>query len=286
MYRRLVDGFHEAGGGVESEEFGDVPVVVAIAECGGDGEAETVGRPTVFVDVSVGGRDLIELGGGDVDKSEALLEEGVLDFAGFGSFGDEWTSGASGVFGEENGDGFAVGGPAGSGEEAFDLGKFARRAGGGGYVGDIELKLAGSCGVGEKGDFLAVGRPGDAAFGVDGVGYGCGDALGRSFGTDFREVDYGVTGGDSLFCDDVFNPGDFLAVGRDGGLFETVRGGERIDDVLRGAGGFGLGDGFEARFGGLFGAAGLFQRSFLPEDPCAAKRRNSEAAATATRVRR
>jgi len=42
-------------------------------------------------------------------------------------------------------------------------------------------------------------------------------------------------------------------------LFETVRGGERVDDVLRRAGGFGLGDGFEARFGGLLGAAGLLR---------------------------
>ena len=70
----------------------------------------------------------LELGGGDVDESEALFEEGVFDFAGFGSFGDERAGGASGVFGEEDGDGFAVGGPAGSGEKAFHLREFSRGA--------------------------------------------------------------------------------------------------------------------------------------------------------------
>ena len=54
-----------------------------------------------------------------VDEGEALLEEGVFDFAGFGSFGVEWASSASGVFGEKDGDGFAVGGPARSVDETF-----------------------------------------------------------------------------------------------------------------------------------------------------------------------
>ena len=127
LQRRLVDGFHQAGGGIESGELGDVPIVVAIAESGGDGEAEAVGRPVVFVDVGVGGRDLAEFAGGEVDEREALLEEGVFDFAGFGSFRDERAGGASGVFGEEDGDGFAVGRPAGSGEKAFDLREFFAR---------------------------------------------------------------------------------------------------------------------------------------------------------------
>jgi hypothetical protein len=105
LKRRLIDGFHEAGGGVEREELGDVPIVVAIAKSGGDSEVEAVGEPIVFVDVSVGGGELAELGGGDVDESEALLEKGVFDFAGFRSFGDERASGAGSIFGEKDGDG-------------------------------------------------------------------------------------------------------------------------------------------------------------------------------------
>ena len=153
--------------------------------------------------------------------------------------------------------------PAGSGEEAFDLREFSRGAGWASNIHYVELKLAGFCGVGKKCEFLAVGRPGDAAFGVDGVGDGCADALGRIFAADVGDVNHGVAGGDAVFCDDVLDPGDFFAVGRNGGLFETVRGGERVDDVLRCAGSFGLCDGFEARFGGLFGAAGFLRREFL-----------------------
>ena len=48
---------------------------------GGNLRAATLsGAPIVFIDVHVGGRDLAEVGGGDVDKSEALFEKGVLDF--------------------------------------------------------------------------------------------------------------------------------------------------------------------------------------------------------------
>ena len=108
LQRRLVDGFHQAGGGVEHGEFGDVPVVVAVAERGGDDEVQIVGRPIEFVNVGVGGRDLAEFSGGDVDEGEALLEKGVFDFAGFGSLGDERAGGARRVFSEEDGDGFSV----------------------------------------------------------------------------------------------------------------------------------------------------------------------------------
>lgn len=62
-----------------------------------------------------------------------------------------------------------------------------------------------------------------------------------------------------MFCDDVFDPGHFLAVRRDGGLFKAMRGREKIDDVLCGERGFRLRGGGETRFGGLLRAAGLLR---------------------------
>ena len=85
-------------------------------------------------------------------------------------------------------------------------------------------------------------------------------------------------------CDDIFDPGDFLAVGRDGGLFETVRGGERVDDVLRRrAEALGFCDSFETRFGGLLGTAGLLGRGFLREGTVR-ERKNVSSEDTAMRV--
>ena len=162
-----MDFIEAESAGVERVELGDVPVVVAIAVGGDEGEAGAVGRPVEFVDVHVGGRDLAEFAGGEVDEGEALFEEGVLDFAGFGSFGDERAGGAGGVFGEEDGDGFAVGGPARGGEETFYVGEFFGGATGG--ADDVELELAGFCGVGEESELLAVGRPGEAAFGAGNI---------------------------------------------------------------------------------------------------------------------
>jgi len=61
LQRRLVDGLHEAENtGVERVELGDVPVVVAIAVRGDDGEARAVRRPVVFVDVHIRWRALTE----------------------------------------------------------------------------------------------------------------------------------------------------------------------------------------------------------------------------------
>src|SRR6266478_7035334 len=89
------------------------------------------------------------------------------------------------------------------------------------------------------------------------------DALGGIFAFEIRDVDYCVAGGDSSLCDDVFDPGDVFAVGRDSGLFEAVRGRERVDDVLRWSGGFWFCGGGETRFGGLLGSSGLRRGSFL-----------------------
>ena len=89
--------------------------------------------------------------------------------------------------------------------------------------------------------------------------------LGGFFAFEIRNVNDCVAGGRASFRDDVFHPGDFFAIGRDGGLFEAVRGGERVEDLLRRAGRFGFCGGGEARFGGLFSAAGLLGGSPLRE---------------------
>jgi len=265
LQRRLVNGFHQASGGVEREELGDIPVVVAIAESGGNGKVEAVGGPVVFVDISVGGRNLAELVGGYVNEGQALLKEGVFDLASFGSFGDKRARGARCVFGKEQGDGFAIWRPPRSGEEAFDLCEFSSRACRGRGVHHIELKLACFCGVRKESELFAIGGPGDAAFRVDGAGDACADALGESFDPNIRDENYRVAGGDPTFCDDVLDPGNFLAVGGNGSLFEPMRGGKRLDDVLGCAGRFGLRAGRETRFGGFLGAAGFFRGTLLSE---------------------
>ena len=162
LERRFVDGLHQAGCGVEDGKVGDPPIVVAITERGGDDKVEIVRRPVIFVDIGVGGRDLAKLAGGDIDESEALFEEGVLDFAGFGSFGDERSGGARGIFRKENGDGFAVRRKFWRGQKAFHIGQAL-----GGLAGcglQIQLQLAGFGGVGEEGEAAAVRGPGDVAF--------------------------------------------------------------------------------------------------------------------------
>ena len=146
MQRRLVHGLHQAERpGVKCVELRDVPVVVAIARRGCDREPRPVGRPFELVDVQVGGRDLAEVAGGKVDESEALFEIGVLDFPGGGGFGDERPGRPRGVFGEEDGDGFSVGGPGRRSEKTFYAGEFLGETTGGG--GDVELELTGLHGI-------------------------------------------------------------------------------------------------------------------------------------------
>ena len=88
-----------------------------------------------------------------------------------------------------------------------------------------------------------------------------------------------VAGGDSALGDDVFHPGEFFAVGRNGGLFEAVGGRKRRDDFFGCTGRFGFRGGCQARFGGFL---------LVPLDSCAemrsgAQKMSSEAAAVASR---
>jgi hypothetical protein len=176
LQRRLVDGFHQAGGGVEHVKFGDIPIVVAVAECGGDREARAVGRPGVFVDVGVGRGNLPELSAGGFDQGETLLEESVFDFAGLGSFRHKWSCGARGVLREQHGDRFPIGRPLWTVEEAFYLGEFFGRAGAA-DIDDVKLQLVFLDRVGKKGEALAVRGPGEATFGVSRIACAGGDVL-------------------------------------------------------------------------------------------------------------
>ena len=230
----LVNGLHQAGGNVERGEFGEPPIVVAIAEGGADDEFLAVGRPIVFVDVSVGGRELAELARREIDDGETLLVEGVLDFAGGMLLGNERASGFGHILGEENGDGFCVGGPGGGLQKAFDARELARGAACGGR--DVELELATLFGVREKRDLFAVGGPGDAAFGMDGVMLAGCDAMRRGSGVEFGNKNGSVASGRAGFGDDGLDPGDALSIGRDGGLFKAAGAEDRAHRVVGGAG--------------------------------------------------
>src|SRR4029077_9440730 len=113
-------------------------------------------------DVHVRRRDLAKASGGDVNESEALFEEGVLDLASFRGFGDERTGGARGVLSVKDGDRFAIGRPAGRREKALH---FREALGGAAQVRNIKLKLAWLYSIGQKCDLFAIGRPCDATFG-------------------------------------------------------------------------------------------------------------------------
>ena len=155
LERRLVNRLHQAGrSGVEKVKVGDVPVVVAVAGRSDHRETRTVWRPIVFVDVHVGGRDLPEVAGRQVNESEALFEKGVFYFAGLGSFRYQWAGRACGVFGRKQGDGLAIGRPARRGQEALGAGQLLGRATRSAH--HIQLELAGFHGIGEERHLPAV----------------------------------------------------------------------------------------------------------------------------------
>ncbi len=81
LQRRLVDGFHLPARRLESIKFGDVPIVVAIAVRRGHRESFAVGRPVVFVDVHVRGRNLLRLAAARFHHCEPLFKKYILDLA-------------------------------------------------------------------------------------------------------------------------------------------------------------------------------------------------------------
>ena len=113
--------------GGDGIELGDPPVVVADAMRGRGGERLAVGRPVVFVDVEVGGRNLADGAGGGIDNRDALLVNLLFDHAFVGSFGLERPGHARRILGEEHGDRFAVGRPARMRQISGQAGELARR---------------------------------------------------------------------------------------------------------------------------------------------------------------
>jgi len=77
------------------------------------------------------------------------------------------------------------------------------------------------------------------------IGSACADALWRPDGFKIFYVDNGAAGTCASFGMDCFNPGDGIAVRREGDLFKGVRGEKRPDDVIKRSGGLWLLRGFE-----------------------------------------
>ena len=171
-----------------------------------------------------------QLACGDVNDREPLLEEGVFNFAGLWSFGDERAGRTRGVFGEEDGDRFVVWGEERCVEETFYMREFSWCAA---VCGDnVELLLIFFDGVCEKREIFAVVGPGDVAFGVECGGESGGDADWGGIGFYIFHIHRGVAVGGAVFAGESFDPGDVGAVGRDFGFGEAVRGAEGFDDVV------------------------------------------------------
>ena len=251
LERRFVDGLHQTGRHVEDGKVGDPPIVVAIAERGGDDKVEIVRRPVIFVDIGVGGRDLAKLAGGDIDESEALFEEGVLNFAGFRSFGDQRSGGARGVFRKENGDGLAVRRKFWRSQKTFHIGEALCELAG--CVLQVQLQLTGFGGIGEKGDAAAVRGPGDVALGSRSS---CrrSDFSRGSLAVNRGGEDCIVAGFRAVFVAKFFDPGDFFAVGRYHSLSEAAGSGERMDGLFNRGRDFLFFDVVETLFDSLLGS--------------------------------
>ncbi len=224
LKRGLENGASLARRGADDAKFGDVPVGVARTRRGSGGEILAVGRPVVFVNVEVGGRNLADAARCDVRDGKPLLVDALLDHAGVLRHGLERPGGARRVLGEQEGDGLAVGRPARVGEKPLEARQLARRASG--KLGDVELALALFCGVGKKGQTAAVGRPGDVEFGA-GAG---GDASRRRGGvSEVCDVNSGIS---ADFFAETLHPGNARAVRRNRHLGEPAHRREGIEDLL------------------------------------------------------
>src|SRR5258706_15840986 len=85
-----------AGCKVDDVDLSHPPIVVAWTWSSGDGKAGAVGRPIEIVDVEVGGRDLGQPTGGDVEHGEALIVNLTADNAGLGLGGIQRSAAAPG----------------------------------------------------------------------------------------------------------------------------------------------------------------------------------------------
>ena len=144
--------------GIERIDLRDVPVVVAVAGRGGGDKALAVGRPVIFIDVHVRGRDLAQLAAWPRHTKArrcSVTASLITPVCAFSATSGPAARSAFSV--NKKSDGFAVGRPARRGEKSFHAGELARRTARG--AGDIELLLPGFAGIGEKGDLFAVRRP-------------------------------------------------------------------------------------------------------------------------------
>ena len=198
-------------------EFGDPPVVFA-GRIGGDvGEGFGIGRPVELVDVKVGGGEeggRGGLGGGGGDSGDALnLDTIFADDAGGRVHGGEGSGGTRGAFDIEEGDALAVGREGGRIDVAVELGEALGRVAV--EMREIEVGLAAEVGaIGEEGEGGGVGRP-------DGIGLRAG-FVGRGRGGDALALVESAERSDANFA--AFEPGEALAVGRNGDLADGLDG--------------------------------------------------------------
>ena len=116
-----------AGGDFQGVQPGDVPVVVARAVGGDDGEVFAVGRPVELVDVEVCRGDGACSARVEVDEGQALLLNFFLDYPNLDRAGLDWAGYTGGVLDEQEGDLLPLRRPARLGQMAGEVRDFANR---------------------------------------------------------------------------------------------------------------------------------------------------------------
>ena len=198
-------------------QLGDPPVVFA-GRIGGDvGEGLGIGRPIELVNVKAGGGEKSGRGGlsgGDGNSGDALDINAIFaDDAGRRVHGSEGSGGTGSALDIKEGDALAVGREGRRIDVAVELGKTLGRIAV--ETREIKVGLAAEVGaIGEEGDGGRVGRPDGGGFraGVAGRGRG-GDALALVETAERSDVDFSA-----------FDPGETLAVGRNGDLAYGLNG--------------------------------------------------------------
>src|SRR4051812_46906626 len=135
----MEDRGHSAALHRHGVELRDKPIVVAGARRGGKGKAAAVRRPIVFVDIQIGGRDLLRGSGSSIDNGQPLVMDLASDYARFDRLRFERSSTGRGALGKQKGDSRPVGGPARIGKEAVEACQLSDRSTSG--LGNVELRL-------------------------------------------------------------------------------------------------------------------------------------------------